>query len=67
MDVERSTQKAHDADYDNTVVPSVSTFSNWGTYRWVDTLSYNGDAQASKFTTTIYHLKPENYRTLPPK
>jgi hypothetical protein len=58
MDVERSTQKTHDADYDNTIVPSVSTYTHWGTYRWVDTLSYNGDVKADKASTTIYRLKP---------
>ncbi len=58
MDMERPTQAAHDADYDQTVVSSVSTFTNFGTYRWVDTLSYNGDMKTDKFVTTVYHLKP---------
>ena len=58
MDMERATQAAHDADYDQTVVPSVATFTNYGTYRWVDTLSYNGMMNTNKFSTTIYHLKP---------
>ena len=59
MDTERPTKAAHDADYDQTVTPSVAQFDNMGTYRWVDTLSLNGDMQSSgKFSTTVYHLKP---------
>ena len=58
MDIEKPTKLAHDADYDQTVVPSVSTFTNYGPYRWVDTLSYNGTMNADKFSTTVYHLKP---------
>ena len=58
MDIEKASQPAHDADYDGTVVPSVSTFSKMGTYRWVDTLSYNGKVTATKYTTTVYHVKP---------
>ena len=58
MDIEKASQPAHDADYDGTVVPSVSTFSRMGAYRWVDTLSYNGRVPSTKYSTTIYHLKP---------
>jgi hypothetical protein len=58
MDKEKSNKAAHDADYDLTVVPSVSTFSEMGTYRWADTLSYNGNVKADKYSTTIFHLKP---------
>ena len=58
FDMERPTQPAHDADYDLTVTPSVSTFTNYGSYRWVDTLSYNGAMNTDKYSTTVYHLKP---------
>lgn len=58
MDNEKSSQVTHDADYDLTITPSVGTFDNMGTYRWVDTLSYNGDKISGKFSTTVYNLKP---------
>jgi hypothetical protein len=57
MDKERANNAAHDADYDGTVVPSVSAMTTLGVYRWVDTLSYRGDVVADKFVTTVYHLK----------
>jgi hypothetical protein len=57
MDKERANGAAHTADYDLTVSPSVESAKTWGTYRWVDTLSYNGDVKAEKFITTVYHLK----------
>ena len=58
MDIDKASQPAHDADYDANVVPSVSVFTKVGTFRWVDTLSYNGKVAASKYSTTLYHLKP---------
>lgn len=58
MDKDRPNNAAHDADYDALVVPSVSTMTTEGVYRWADTLSYNGNVMANKFITTIYHLKP---------
>ena len=58
MDIEKVSQPAHDADYDGTVVPSVATFSKLGTYRWVDTLSYNGRVPATKYSVSVYHVKP---------
>jgi hypothetical protein len=58
LDKVRANADAHSSDYDVTVGPSVGTFTQWGTYRWADTLSYNGTSTAEKFITTVYHLKP---------
>ena len=58
LDKERANAAAHAADYELTVAPSVGTLTQWGTYRWADTLSYNGTVQADKFVTTVYHIKP---------
>lgn len=57
LDKERANGAAHAADYDLMVAPTVGTYTQWGTYRWADTLSYNGTVQADKFVTTVYHLK----------
>ena len=57
MDKERATDVAHNADYDNTIVPFVEKNSGSYTYRWVDTLSYNGNVKADKYITTVYNLK----------
>ena len=57
MDKERATDVAHNADYDNTIVPFVEKNSGSYTYRWVDTLSYNGNVKAEKYLTTVYNLK----------
>jgi hypothetical protein len=57
MDKEKSTDVAHDQDYDKTVVPSVQAMSGNYVYRHADTLSYNGDLAAEKFVTTIYNVR----------
>lgn len=57
LDVEKPTAKAHDMDYDNNVNPTLEKIGGSYTYRWADTLSYNGDVKADKFVTTIYHCK----------
>lgn len=57
MDKERATDVAHNADYDNTIIPFVEKNSGSYTYRWVDTLSYNGNVKAEKYVTTVYNLK----------
>ena len=57
MDKERPTDAAHDADYANTIIPFVEKNSGAYTYRWVDTLSYNGNVKAEKYVTTVYNLK----------
>lgn len=57
MDKERANNKAHDLDYDNNVPPALEKSSGDYTYRWADTLSYNGKMNTDKFITTVYHLK----------
>jgi hypothetical protein len=57
MDKEKSTDAAHDQDYDKTVVPSVQDMSGSYVYRHADTLSYNGDVVAEKFFTTVYNVR----------
>lgn len=57
MDKERANMAAHDADYDNTIIPFVEKNSGAYTYRWADTLSYNGNVKAEKYVTTVYNLK----------
>ena len=58
MDVERSTDKAHDMDYASTVASTIESESGDIIYRWADTLSYNPNVQATKFVITAYHCKP---------
>ena len=57
MDIERSNDKAHDADYASTIVSTLQSESGNDVYRWADTLSYRPEVQASKYTITIYHIK----------
>lgn len=57
MDKERATDAAHDLDYESTITPSVEKTSGSYTFRWADTLSYNGTVKADKFLTTVYHVK----------
>ncbi|HUS03643.1 MAG TPA: hypothetical protein VMY77_18010 [Chitinophagaceae bacterium] len=57
MDKEKANSAVHDADYDNTIIPFVEKNSGSYTYRWVDTLSYNGTVKAEKYVTTVYNLK----------
>lgn len=57
MDVERSTDVAHNQDYDKTVVPYVNDMSGSYVYRHADTLSYNGTVAADKFLTTVYNVR----------
>lgn len=57
MDKEKANSAVHDADYDNTIIPFVEKNSGAYTYRWADTLSYNGNVKAEKYTTTVYNLK----------
>ena len=58
LDMTKPNAAAHGTDFDLTVSPYVASYSEWGTYRWADTLSYNSNVQADKFVTTVYHLKP---------
>jgi hypothetical protein len=57
LDVERSTDKAHDMDYSSTVSSTLESQSGEAIFRWADTLSYNPEVQAVKFLVTIYHIK----------
>lgn len=57
LDKERANAKAHSLDYDNNVTPALEKIGGSYTYRWADTLSYNGKVPADKFVTTVYHLK----------
>lgn len=57
MDVERTTDKAHDMDYASNVTPAIASESGEMIYRWADTLSYNANVQATKFLLTAYHIK----------
>ena len=57
MDVERSTDKAHDLDYSTTVSSTLESQSGETIYRWADTLSYNPGVQATKYLLTVYHIK----------
>ena len=56
MDVERTTDKAHDMDYASTISPTVESQSGEMIYREADSLSYNQDVQAGKFLLTAYHI-----------
>lgn len=57
MDVERTTDKAHDQDYSSTISSTLESESGEVIYRLADTLSYNPGVQATKFLVTIYHIK----------
>jgi len=57
MDVERKDSKAHDLDFETTVAPKIDVQSGSYTYRYVDTLSYNGNVEADKYSYTVYNLK----------
>jgi hypothetical protein len=57
MDVERSTDKAHDEDYSSTVSTTLESQSGEEIYRWADTLSFNPNVQATKYLLTAYHIK----------
>lgn len=58
LDQDKPNAAAHGSDFDMNVSPFIASFTQEGTYRWVDTLSYNSSMQAGKFITTNYHLKP---------
>ena len=58
MDNAKPNAEAHGLDYENMVSPTTEKVSGVYTYRWVDTLSYNGSMNADKFITTVYRLKP---------
>jgi hypothetical protein len=57
MDVERKDSKAHDMDYETTVAPKIEYQSGEYIYRFADTLSYNGNVPADKYSYTVYNLK----------
>ncbi len=57
MDIERSTDKAHDMDFATTISSTLESQSGEMIYRWADTLSYNPDVQATKYLLTAYHIK----------
>lgn len=57
IDKERANAKAHGLDYDNNVTPALEKIGGSYTYRWADTLSYNGKVAADKYLETVYHLK----------
>jgi hypothetical protein len=57
MDVERTTDKAHDMDYSSTISSNIESQSGEMIYRWADTLSYNANVQATKCMLTVYHIK----------
>jgi len=57
MDVERKDSKAHDLDYETTVAPKVEYQSGDYVYRFADTLSYNGNVQADKYSYSVYNVK----------
>jgi hypothetical protein len=57
MDKEKANSKAHGADFDDNVTPTLEKISGSNTYRWIDTLSYNGKSNTDKFVTTVYHVK----------
>ena len=57
MDNAKPNAEAHGLDYDNAVSPATEKITGINTYRWVDTLSYNGAVVADKFVTTVYQLK----------
>ncbi|HWI91063.1 MAG TPA: hypothetical protein VNT20_07300 [Flavisolibacter sp.] len=57
MDVERGDSKAHDLDYETTVATKIETESGAYIYRFADTLSYNGNVAADKYSYTVYNVK----------
>lgn len=57
MDVEKTTQSAHDADYDKTVAPTLADESGTYYYQYLDSLSYNTDVQADKSVVTLTYIK----------
>jgi len=57
LDVERSNDKEHDMDFASTVSSNLQSQSGEMIYRWADSLSYNGNVQATKFLLTVYHIK----------
>src|SRR2546423_9209113 len=57
LDVERTTDKAHDMDYASTISPAVESQSGEMIFRWADTLSYNTNVQSTKYMLTAYHIK----------
>jgi hypothetical protein len=64
LDKERANSAAHAADWDLTVSPSVEKVVTSGTYRYADSLSYNPNTNADKFSTTIYHVIPGKQQEL---
>jgi hypothetical protein len=57
MDVEKSNQAAHDADYEKTVAPTLAEESGTYYYQYLDSLSYNTDVQADKSVVTLTYIK----------
>jgi hypothetical protein len=57
FDVDRANQKDHDMDLATNVSPTLSSQGGLSIYRWADTLSYNGEAQPTKYLLTAYHIK----------
>ncbi len=57
LDIERTTDKAHDLDFLNTVTNKLDIDNGPEYYRFVDSLSYRPEVQASKYLFTFYQLK----------
>jgi hypothetical protein len=57
MDIEKKNSKAHDMDFETTVAPKIAAESGSYIYRYADSLSYNGSAEADKYSYTVYNLK----------
>ncbi|MBI2731226.1 MAG: hypothetical protein HYX40_10815, partial [Sphingobacteriales bacterium] len=66
MDVEKTNQTAHDADYDKTVAPTLAEGSGNYYYQYLDSLSFNTDVQGDKSIVALTWIKSGkmgDYRT----
>lgn len=57
MDNAKSSNEAHDIDYEKNVATKLESSYGDYIYRFVDTLSYNGEMQADKYVNNIYNVK----------
>lgn len=57
MDVEKTNQTAHDADYDKTIAPTLAEEGGTFYYQYLDSLSFNTDVQGDKSIVTLTWIK----------
>lgn len=58
MDKERADKSAHDLDWEKTCATKLAVETPNNYYRFLDTLSFNGDVKVEKYMVTVTQVKP---------